>query len=528
MVLTVRNGWDICELRTRHRDTCCNTCQTDITRSGNAIAERDVTLVDVVCEGLGCNSSREQTTYIYRRVVRTYCSRESTCILTVGERTCSRVGCNTCDTHTVCKTVVSNSTVIYELVANDSCIGHNNIADNARHQEVCIYITTLSGRNLTVVCDVRELNEGCVTATLTYNTRKIDVSTIVWTNVSNVAVVCNAVKLCSTGNSTNSTTSRSLVVARSERCDGYINIASTVVDGCTICETYQTTVSSLIVVACRACQCESCVICVQSTSSRAVDQRACQNSNNRARESSLGLLDDNIGQLHILDVCSGCCEQWSCQALNLETFVATTIEYILAEVCDWSPLLTCHIDVSNNLSLGTRVECAGNLCELDKSLCAVDQVNILSVVNISSVDKLAELANCANIDRLCVAVELNGHLAVSCSVDSDNESAIRTLRNCNVNHLSLLAEYQALAASYGYGVRCALQSGQSTVRAVNCVRACDCSLLRLNRDACNLLAITLNSQTKHACEVVKLYRSLLLALSELSCVAVHRRCARSE
>ena len=158
-------------------------------------------------------------------------------------------------------------------------------------------------------------------------------------------------------------------------------------------------------------------------------------------------LDVYICQVQILDSCACRAKQRSIQTLNGEV---ATIELILAKALDCLPIVTGHIDVGSKHSLSAWVEGTCNTSELDESLLAIDdEVLIILVCQVCRVNKLCELANSTCIDRLHVAVELNGHLAVNLGVESDDESAVATRRNCNIYILSGLAEYQALATSYG-------------------------------------------------------------------------------
>ena len=249
-------------------------------------------------------------------------------------------------------------------------------------------------------------------------------------------------------------------------------------------------------------------------------------------------LDVYICQVQILDSCACRAKQRSIQTLNGEV---ATVELILAKAFDCLPIVTGHIDVGSKHSLSARVEGTCNTSELDESLLAIDdEVRVFLICQVRHKRELCELANSACVDRLNVAVELNGHLAVSLGVQGYDESAVATRRNCNVDRCSLSTEYQALAASYGYDVRSTLQSGQCAIFAINGVRTCDCALKALYDDACNLLAVTLNSQTQYAGEVVELNSSLLsthsalFALSRLSwlyklCrISIHWCYARSE
>ena len=140
-------------------------------------------------------------------------------------------------------------------------------------------------------------------------------------------------------------------------------------------------------------------------------------------------------------------KQRCAQALDCEV---TTIESVLAEVLDWSPLNACHIDIGSNLSRSAWVERWSNLCECDKILCILDQnLCCLGIAAVSLVNELRELANSTYIDRLNRAVELNGHLVVSLGIYGNQEGTIVTCRNCNIYHLSLSAKYQTLSESYG-------------------------------------------------------------------------------
>ena len=331
----------------------------------------------------------------------------------------------------------------------------------------------------------------------------------------------------STSTTYNTTYARLDLHSRSgQRSDSDVNIVCSVGNECTISHTYQTTVANLLVLVGNLLRSESCVVDINLTRSRAVIHRAVEHASDSTRVNTVGDGHINICQLHVLDSCRSDVEQRSVQALDSEV---ATIEGVLAKVLDRLPIVACHIDLGSNLSRSAWVETTCDTSKLDKSLLAVDdELLAILVCQVSLVVYVAELANSAWVDRASVAVELNGHLAVILGEDGNHKCTILTCRNCNEEWSSLSTEYQALATSYGYHLRCAIQSGQCTSCAIYGVRTCDSTLLRLNADACHLLAVTLDSQVQYTCEVVELNRSLLLTLSCSSCVAVHRSRLRSE
>ena len=140
---------------------------------------------------------------------------------------------------------------------------------------------------------------------------------------------------------------------------------------------------------------------------------------------------------------------------------------------------------------------------------------------------LLELANDTGLySRSTRGVELYGHLlAVSQTQYCNAESEFATRKH----HEELLRlgsrELQALTERVVQSVRCALQSGELTIRKVNIESTCDSTDLGCYSHTCKGCCIirALNGKSQHTTQVIQLY-----TLANIGYLAIHRGCSALE